>query len=706
MQELWQKALLPTIVFGPMVCAVVGYGIGRVSKRGRNAFVMAALLLLWGLSLGAYLLRDQLQPFSWPGFAGMGLTLTIDGFRGLYVLVACTMWLVTGVFSLSYFSSHYRNRNRYWFFTLLTLCGTVGMLLSESLYGAFVFFEIMSMSSYAWVAHDEKKGALRAAQTYMAVAVIGGMVTLMGLMLLYAKTGTLSVQALSGMREAFASERELYTAGALIAFGFLCKAGAFPVHIWLPKAHPVAPAPASALLSGMLTKCGVFGLLALSSTLFFADAVWGNALLLVGLVTMVIGAVLALFSTDLKRTLACSSMSQIGFILTGVGCMGILGHHGGLAGLGTVGHMLNHSACKLLLFQCAGAVYMRLHRLELSQIAGFGRKKPLLHAAFLLGALGLAGLPGLNGYLSKSLLHEGLLEVAQVTGRVGLYRTAEWVFLVSGGMTAAYMAKLYICLFLEKNADPALQARYDAMPPFDGYTKLALSLSAVLLPLMGLLPDLTLGRAAELSLPFLGQHAPAHGVHWFSLENLQGAAISLSIGAALYGGFVQPVLCRGGYRNLWPQKLDMEEALYRPLCTRLLPGVGHLLARVGDGLAEFVLMHMLKPVTLFFTRVADVSVDAVAAGLWSTLFRRPRTEKRPLIGSRFTYGCGVLCNGCIALVNATLLRAHPIDTDCIALFAAWRDEMGQTMRRVTRSVSFGLLLLCLTIYCIFAILLR
>ena len=132
----------------------------------------------------------------------------------------------------------------------------------------------------------------------------------------------------------------------------------FPLHIWLPKAHPVAPAPASALLSGILTKSGVFGILVIARNLFRADVAWGDAVLFLGVVTMVLGAVLAVFSVDLKRTLACSSMSQIGFILVGVAMQGLLSGENALAAWGTILHMLNHSLIKLVLFVAAGVVYM------------------------------------------------------------------------------------------------------------------------------------------------------------------------------------------------------------------------------------------------------------------------------------------------------------------------------------------------------------
>ena len=237
----------------------------------------------------------------------------------------------------------------------------------------------MSFTSYVWVAHDESEGALRSAATYLAVAVTGGLVMLMGLFLLYDLCGTLSFTelpaAVAAVRESgglTASTQgedavlslsggsaagippltQLYAAGGCLLFGFGAKAGAFPLHIWLPKAHPVAPAPASALLSGILTKTGVFGVIAVTVTLFACDGKWGSLVLLLGVATMALGALLAVFSVDLKRTLACSSVSQIGFILTGIGLLALPGEEKELAARGTLLHMVNHSLFKLVRSTC------------------------------------------------------------------------------------------------------------------------------------------------------------------------------------------------------------------------------------------------------------------------------------------------------------------------------------------------------------------
>ena len=606
--------LIPILVFSPMALALVCYGIGRRSKAARDAAVGAVGIAVFA---GCVWLALKGGACTLPGVCGLGMHFAADGFRGLYACVAAFMWMMTGLFSPAYFR-HHHDRNRYYFFNLITLGATLGVFLSDDLYTTLIFFEIMSFTSYTWVAQEETPGALRAAQTYIAVAVIGGLTTLMGLFLLYRELGTLSF---TGMKAALASGQGdpavITPAAWLTLTGFAAKAGMFPLHIWLPKAHPVAPAPASALLSGILTKSGVFGAIVVCADLMPGDAGFGNALLALAVITMFAGAVLALLSVDLKRTLACSSMSQIGFIAVGLSLTVLLGHEGSLAAYGALCHMVNHSLIKLVLFLCAGAVYMNLHQLNLNDIRGFGRKKPVLHIAFLLGALSIGCVPPLgSGYASKSLLHEALLEyiaeVRHLGGPWQLYKGIEILFLISGGLTVAYMTKLYICLFWQKH--PTRQQEFDGMKgTLPGVSGAVLLLSALVLPLLGLWPAGTLQRAAARSMGFFGQEVIAHPIAFFSGENLIGAAESIGIGALVYLLIARPLLTReeGGVRvyvNRLPAWLDLER-LYRAILTwlpRLLGAVTGWIADLpGSALVTRVIPGAVSAVVGFMARLPE-----------------------------------------------------------------------------------------------------
>ena len=602
--------LYPLLCFGPMVLAVVCYVLGRFSKPGRDVTMSLAVTATF---VGALAVNFLPGSFAWEGFCGLGVHLSADGFRGVYATVAAFMWMATGWFSPEYFT-HYRNRNRYYFFNLMTLGATLGVFLSDDLYTTLIFFEIMSLTSYVWVAQEETPGALRAGATYLAVAIIGGLTTLMGLFLLYHQLGTLSFAGMKAAAATLTDRSGLTVAVWLTLVGFAAKAGLFPLHIWLPKAHPVAPAPASALLSGILTKSGVFGLIVICANLMQGDCWFGDALLTLGAITMFLGALLALFSVDLKRVLACSSLSQIGFITVGLSMMVMLAQEGSLAAYGSVMHMMNHSLIKLVLFMAAGVVYMNLHKLNLNDVRGFGRKKPILHFAFLMGAVGLMGVPGFSGYVSKTLIHEGIVEYAELLAEEGmgalalLYRGAEWIYLFSGGLTGAYMIKLYICLFWEKH--PTQQIAYETKKPYMGkLSALALFLSAAIVPILGLTPNLTMDKIADIAGGFLNAATPAHAVHYFSLTNIKGACISLVIGLVVYLAFIRPVLTKKEagvreYVDLWPSWLDIEDRVYRPAIYGLLD-IGGRFAGLGSEitLETYVYRPLIRALTLFFAAV-------------------------------------------------------------------------------------------------------
>lgn len=590
--------LLPVV--GAVIAPLSGIKKGAVRELFLRLFTLAELALAGWLFYRVW--NGEEIVLSAPGMIGLGLSFRVDVFRALYTLLACFMWAMACQFSLQYFAGHGAHLGRYACFTLLTLCGVVGVFLSDDLYTTFVFFEIMSIASYPWVAHEETPGAMRAAQTYLGVSVACGMVTLMGMFLCWKETGSLSFMALRVAGE----NNNLVLPACLMLVGYCAKAGMLPLHIWLPKAHPVAPAPASALLSGMLTKTGLFGVIAIGMNLMGDNHVFGHVMLGLGLATMTLGAVLAVFSVNLKRTLACSSLSQIGYITVGLSCAMLLGHHGALAAAGTVGHMVNHSLLKLCLFLCAGAVYMKAHTLDLTALRGYGRGKILLHIVFLIGALSLMGVPGLNGYTSKTMIHEGLVELAEEIEGFSIYRLCEWIFLFAAGLTTAYMLKLYICLFWQKNPDEHKQAHYDEMTGRDLTFRSALVLVMTVIPLLliGLFPNQALLPLTNLSASFLNRPAMSHEVGFFSVTNLIGGGISLIIGVTVYLFYVRKRLYteKEGYLNRWPKWLDLEELFYRPVFTRFLPWVGCTVASFLDGIpnSKLVMVWIPKGVSAFF----------------------------------------------------------------------------------------------------------
>ena len=585
-------ALLIFLVFFPIAMGVAAFPLGRRDKDLRDWFVIAVT----GVELAAAgaLLLFQGTEAALAEVCGFGLHFQASAFGTLLAIIAAFLWLMTALPSREYFL-HAESRNRYYMFYLMTLGALMGVFLSADLYTTFVFFEIMSFTSYVWVVQNETPQAIRAAETYLAVAVIGGLTLLMGLFLLWSLLGTLRLDALYDAAAALPEEKRglLWAAGLCCLVGFGAKAGMFPLHIWLPKAHPVAPAPASALLSGILTKSGVFGILAVSRLLFPVNVDWSRLVLVLGVVTMLGGAILAVFSIDLKQTLACSSMSQIGFILVGVAMQGLLGEENALAAWGTVLHMMNHSLIKLVLFVAAGVVYLGCHSLDLNEVRGFaGNDKPWLGTVFVVGAASIAGVPGFSGYVSKTLLHESIVEYIHHLEAIGAeatyYRLVEVLFLFAGGLTAAYMTKLCVCLCL----DPKKPGHHVPPDPYmNRKTMMSLTIGAAALLVFGLRPEGTMEPIAHFAAETLGAGTHEGVIHYFAWVNLKGALISLAIGAVVYLVFIRRFLMAKDYSgqpvylDRWPDWADLEDRIYRPVLSALAfwgAAFARTLASVGD----------------------------------------------------------------------------------------------------------------------------
>ena len=694
--------LIVSIVFFPVAAAILSFLLGRKNKSGRDFLVWAVTVIefVFALLLFGKGAHAEHMLVTVPGICGFGLNFTIDGFRSIYAVIAALMWLVTSLLSPEYFV-HYRNRNRYYLFLLITLGATEAVFLSADLYTTFVFFEIMSLCSYVWVAQDEKPGSLRAGGTYLAVAVIGGMVLLMGIFLLYQQAGTLMIADLATA----SAGKNLWPAVLCMFVGFAGKAGAYPIHIWLPKAHPVAPAPASALLSGILTKTGIFGILVISCKLMLHSESWGAFVLVIGVVTMFLGAMLALFSINFKRTLACSSVSQIGFILVGVGMLVLLGEENTLAVRGTFLHMVNHSLFKLILFLVAAVIYQNTHKLDLNDIRGFGRKKPLLMACYLMGALGIGGIPGWSGYVSKTLLHEGIVEYIHAMEGGHFHATIftsanmkviEWIFLASGGLTVAYMCKLFVAVFLEENRDAAIQKRYDAAKPYwKPISAVALTATACVIPVLGMLPGMTMDKLADLAQGFLGVHHAGHAVHYFAWVNLKGSVISVAIGAALYLTVVRCwMIADGIYVNRWPEWLDLEERIYRPLVLKVLPGICGWICSVLDKIMD-VISGILPQVGAGIAGVLNILTDGVVLLLRKTVYRESRFHGELEEGNAMTHVIGVTLNVLEELLNRTIWRHHEHRKDLEHWLVLKYEGFKENMTVIGRSLSFGLVLFCL-----------
>lgn len=705
--DMTNSIWLAVLVFYPMVGALICYLVGKKWKNARNLianfitiseFALTVAVVLSDYGMVGDLIRSlssdstitaetYLDPYfvgslmnfglEIPDVCGMGIHFAMDGFRSIYALVVAFMWMMVTLLCPEYFAKH-RNRNRFYAFLLVTLGATMGVFLSTDFFTTFIFFEIMSLTSYVWVAQEETPEALKAGETYLGISVIGGMVMLMGIFMLWNSIRTLNFSEIANAimfehDSLIHLDGQVIAAGICILFGFAVKAGAFPVHIWLPKAHPVAPAPASALLSGVLTKTGIFGIVVVTVQIFQYTDWFGYVLLVIAVITMLVGALLALFSVDLKRVLACSSLSQIGFILTGVAVLAVSHGENVLAARGSLIYMVNHSVLKLVLFMAAGVIYMNTHKLNLNDIKGFGRKKPLLHIAFLLGVLGISGIPFFNGYVGKTLIHEGMLEVSAIPAFV------EMLFLLAGGCTLAYMLKLYICIFIEKNNDADRQAAFDEKKKYMNFgSAFALLGSAAVIPFIGLVPNKTADFIMDLGQNFFGVGALEHEVHYFAFHNMKGSLISIAIGVILYVALVRICLTaknaagKEEYANYWPKWMDLENLIYRPILIQFIPFLCGVICRVLDSLVDFFVV-----------------------GLRKTVYKDSALPHELPEGNPVTHAAAVIADKVVWVLNKTFCKKKPIRKSFEHLYAVRWEELAENNQIIGRSLSYGLILFCL-----------
>ena len=637
------------LVFSPFVGALIAYILGRHNEKARDCFAIALTALELVLAVVLAVVHSGGIFLQFGGFLVTGLSFEVNGFKAAYTVITALMWAGTTLFAPEYFRHEKEGLERYWMFILLTLGATEGVMLSGDLMTTFIFFEILSFTSFTWVIHEQTKEAVKAGYTYLFIAVFGGLVLFMGLALLYYETGTLSYADLKAAVDACPDRRMILAAGICVLLGFGAKAGMFPLHVWLPKAHPVAPSPASALLSGILTKVGIYGILMITLHALVEDSVFGTIILIAGMITMLLGAVLGVFSVNLKRTLACSSMSQIGFILTGVGMLILLSAAGSEEGYaialpGLLLHMVNHSIIKLTLFMCAGVVVMNLHKLNLDEIRGWGRKKNKLKIAFAFGALGISGVPLMNGYMSKTLLHEGIVEGIHAIGKISSYlKAAEWIFLVSGGLTFCYMLKLFICIFVEENKDPVLQQKYDMPGAYmNRASTVAILGSSIFCLLLGQ-PLISTRLGAFMS-------GNSHILHFkaFTLINLKGGAISLAIGGILYLVVVRGLLkISGHYADYWPKWLDLENLVYRGIPARFIFALWCTVLRIVEMSTDTIIV-LIRKTFMRETRVRNSSHRFGLAGVMAAEF----SEAAKPIVTNFTFALLMTCLGIIVMLFA------------------------------------------------------
>ena len=404
------------------------------------------------------------------------------------------------------------------------------ILLADDAYGFMLAWEMMALSSYFLVTTDHGVAEVRQAGfTYLLIAHVGALAILLSFGVLQGDDWQFTFDA---MRAAHLSPPWAAAAFLLALFGFGAKAGLVPLHVWLPQAHPAAPSPVSALMSGIMLKIAVYGMLRISFDLLGAQAWWwGLVPLSVGLFTALYGTAFAAVQSDMKRLLAYSSIENSGILFTGIG-LALLFQGAGMGALATLAllavlyHALNHSFMKGLLFIGTGAVLHATGERNMGRLGGLIHRMPWVAWTVLIGALALAGLPPLNGFVSEWLLLQAFLFSPQIPRAfVNMLLPMGAALLVLAVALAAYvMVKFFGVVFLGQPRDPRLHAARDA----GILERLGLCWLAAGCILLGLLPAQILPRLREVTAQLHLGTAAAPPAPWWSLVPLAGRQASYS----------------------------------------------------------------------------------------------------------------------------------------------------------------------------------
>ena len=388
--------MIPLFVAIPLAVAFLLPLAGRGRPRVSDWLANGAMLCLAILALASIGEEGLYHMGAWP--TPIGIDLRLDPLAALLLVVINMVGLVACLYSVEYMR-RYTAKHRYYSLFLLLVAGMNGAILAGDLFNLYVLMEVAAVASYGLVAFGGEHEDLEAAFKYAVLGSLSSAVILIGIGLVYGVTGTLNMAHIAHQVAQTDMSPPLLFASALFLCGFGLKAALVPFHAWLPDAHPSAPAPVSAMLSGVLIKA--IGIYVLARLIYNVFGVGEGALAMLrwlGVVSILVGNLLAAGQSDIKRLLAYSSIGQVGYIVLGLG----LGTPLGL--VGALYHLINHALIKSLLFLNAGTVEYVTGTRNLNQLGGLNRAMPVTGATSLVGSMSIVGIPPFNGFWSKLII--------------------------------------------------------------------------------------------------------------------------------------------------------------------------------------------------------------------------------------------------------------------------------------------------------------
>lgn len=455
--------ILPLFIAIPLGLAFIIPMVGRKFKHLPDLLANLTTLILMLLSILTLGNNSVYEMGKWK--APIGIVLVLDGLSAFMLITISVISFMATLYSVRYME-RYTSKLRYYSLFLLMVAGMNGVVLTGDMFNLFVFMEIAAIASYALVGFGCQNEELEASFKYLVLGSVASTFILFGIALLYGLTGTLNMADIANK----------LTGGNLVLFslslfvmGFGLKAALVPFHAWLPDAHPSAPAPISAMLSGVVIKAlGVYALARIIFNVFGLSDVASEVLLILGTVSMIAGAFLAIGQWDIKRLFAYSSISQIGYVILGIGLGTPLGILGGLF------HLANHAVFKSLLFLDAGSVEYATGTRRLDKMGGLSKKMHVTGVSSMIASLSICGIPPFSGFWSKLIIIWACIEAGHPV-------YAFWATLV-GIITIAYYMKVQLYGFLGKLGDA-----WKDIKEVPGLMRVSMGILALLCVFMGLM---------------------------------------------------------------------------------------------------------------------------------------------------------------------------------------------------------------------------
>jgi len=471
------------------------------------AIVMACLL---GLMLFEILKGNTIHSAFLPQMAPFGLRLQVDGLSIVMALISFLLWLAVSIYSINYIKI---NLVSYYSLLLIVLGAVQGSVFAKDLISFYVFLEVTAVATYFLIIHKRNIEALQAGYKYILMTLIGAFLILFSIILVYVDTGSYEV--------IMVTKSGGIIAPVLFLLGCFVKAGAAPLHIWLPDAHPAAPSPVSAFLSGMMIKIGAYGIIRFIFPILNFDLPATNfgellslLIMSIGVASMLIGVLLALLQTDVKRLLAYHSISQMGYILLGIGLGTKLGLAGGLY------HLANHTMFKGLLFLCMGAVIYSTGTRELDNLGGLWKRMPITTSTCIVAALAISGIPPFNGFASKKVLAEAAANYNYVL---------KFVMMITAALTFASFLKLISYTFFGE-----LKKQLITVKEVPLLMQLPMIVLAILCVFLGINAQFVLDRFIEFAIAGIVQPRSILQIKFWTRGTVLDALFIITLGFVAY----------------------------------------------------------------------------------------------------------------------------------------------------------------------------